>query len=108
MAKEQFVIYQNGDRTELGEIKRPANETSLFVNYHTGDTAANTNLRDLSFLHNEYAYLIIRRSVEPDNERLTDLVDTIMRFTKAHKDDLDKYSTKEKLYSLINNYKHKE
>lgn len=37
----EYIIYQNGDRYELGRIKRITSD-GAFVWYHEGDTAAKT------------------------------------------------------------------
>ena len=48
MAEDEFTegelfVYTNGDRWELGMVKRPNNaEDGYFCWYSTGDTAANT------------------------------------------------------------------
>lgn len=39
---------------EIGKIKRLCND-GAFVYYHTGDTAAKTNYKDLYKIKNEYA-----------------------------------------------------
>ena len=39
----EYFIYVNGDRYELGKVKRPNNTgDGYFCWYHEGDTAANT------------------------------------------------------------------
>lgn len=37
----EYIIYQNGDRFEIGKIKRITND-GAFVWYHEGETAAKT------------------------------------------------------------------
>ena len=62
------VIYTNGDKIELGIVKKACGGDEYFVNYHTGDTAARTHARHLSKISNRYAYRIVR--LDPDgNER---------------------------------------
>lgn len=39
--EDELIIYQNGDRFEIGKIKRVV-EGGAFVYYHSGDTAAKT------------------------------------------------------------------
>lgn len=56
----QFVIYANGSRLELGEIKEIVDDTYCRVWYHTGDTTALTHVRNLSPIQNEYAFNINR------------------------------------------------
>lgn len=70
----EAVLYQNGDRFELGIIKTvildseyyPTDE--YFVWYHTGDTAARTHARHLHKISNSYAFHVIRLDTD-DNER---------------------------------------
>lgn len=64
----ETVIYQNGDRFELGIIKSVCGNDEYFVNYHTGDTAARTNARHLHKIANSYAFHVYRLDTE-DNER---------------------------------------
>lgn len=64
----EVVLYQNGDRFELGIVKKVCGGDEYFVNYHTGDTAARTNARNLHKVANAYAFHVIR--LDPDgNER---------------------------------------
>jgi len=49
----QLVIYKNGDRLEVGKIKR-INGDGAWVWYHSGETAALTNFRNLYPLENAY------------------------------------------------------
>lgn len=50
----QLVMYQNGDRVEIGKIKRIVGDSHAFVWYHAGDTAASTKLTDLKPIENAY------------------------------------------------------
>ena len=59
----EVVLYQNGERFELGVVKS-IRENGYFVNYHTGDTAALTNERDLHKIANSYAFEIRRKSYD--------------------------------------------
>ena len=76
MEKETFpqyevgeaVLYQNGDRFELGIVKRVCGDNSYFVNYGKGDTAARTHAYHLHKIANSYAFHIIRLDPD-DNER---------------------------------------
>lgn len=54
------VIYQCGDRFELGIIRTVCGNDEYFVNYHTGDTAARTHARNLHKIQNGYAFFIER------------------------------------------------
>lgn len=49
----QYIIYQNGDRFEIGKIKRVTSD-GAFVYYSTGDTAAKTPFDCMHKLENEY------------------------------------------------------
>ena len=62
------VIYQNGNRFELGIIKRDCGDDEYFIWYHTGDTAARTHARHLHKISNRYAFHVIRLDPD-DNER---------------------------------------
>ena len=51
----ELFIYVNGDRYELGKVKRPNNDgTGYFCWYHCGETAANTPTRCMHKLQNAY------------------------------------------------------
>lgn len=52
----QYVVYKNGDKHEIGLIKRLIDD-SAFVWYHEGDTAARTNLKDLYPINNEHCII---------------------------------------------------
>lgn len=64
----EAVIYQNGDRFELGIVKRVCGNDEYFINYHTGDTAARTHAEHLHKITNSYAFHVIRLDPD-DNER---------------------------------------
>ena len=49
----EYIIYRNGDRYELGKIKRITND-GAFVYYHEGDTAAKTPFSLMHKIANEY------------------------------------------------------
>lgn len=49
----QLIIYQNGDRFEIGKIKRVVKD-GAFVYYSSGDTAAKTPFDRMHPLVNEY------------------------------------------------------
>ena len=49
----ELFVYVNGDRWELGMVKRPNHDgTGYFCYYSRGDTAANTPLRCMHKLAN--------------------------------------------------------
>ena len=52
----ELIIYQNGDRFEIGKIKR-ITEDGAFVWYHEGETAAKTPFDCMHKLVNAYAIL---------------------------------------------------
>ncbi len=56
----EAVIYQNGDIMQLGIVKSVCGDDDYFVNYHTGDTAARTNARNLHKIANNYAFHVLR------------------------------------------------
>lgn len=60
------VIYTNGDKIELGIVKKVCGEDDYFVNYHTGDTAARTHASHLMKVSNRYAFHITR--LDPDGK----------------------------------------
>ena len=39
--ESEYIVYQNGERFEIGKIKRITND-GAFVRYHEGETAAKT------------------------------------------------------------------
>ena len=49
----ELIIYQNGDRFEIGKIKR-ITEDGAFVWYHEGETAAKTPFDCMHKLINRY------------------------------------------------------
>ncbi len=49
----EFIIYQNGDRYEIGKIKR-LTDNGAFVWYHEGSTAAKTPYDCMHKLVNGY------------------------------------------------------
>lgn len=55
------VIYQCGNRFELGIVKSVCGDDEYFVNYHTGETAARTHARNLHKITNSYAFWIERK-----------------------------------------------
>ena len=53
MKAGQYIIYRNGERYEIGKIKR-VTEDGAFVYYSEGDTAAKTPFECMHPLTNEY------------------------------------------------------
>lgn len=49
----EYIIYQNGDRYEIGKIKRIV-DGGAFVWYHDGETAAKTPFDRMHKIANEY------------------------------------------------------
>ena len=49
----QYIIYQNGDRFEIGKIKR-LTPTGAFVYYSCGDTAEKTPYDHIHPIMNDY------------------------------------------------------
>ena len=49
----EYIIYVNGDRYEIGKIKRIVQD-GAFVWYHSGDTAAKTPFDCMHKLENAY------------------------------------------------------
>ena len=61
----EFVIYQNGTRFELGEVKLICEEKDYyFIHYNTGDVASRTHARNLHKIDNAYAFNIKRLKVD--------------------------------------------
>ncbi len=61
----ELVLYQNGERFELGIVKaivEKANGYAYRVWYHTGDTTALTDESLLHKVENSYAFNVIRKS----------------------------------------------
>ena len=48
-----YIIYQNGDRYEIGKIKRIVDD-GAFVWYHSGNTAAKTPFDCMHKIINDY------------------------------------------------------
>ena len=49
----EYIIYMNGDRAEIGKIKRVVDD-GAYVWYHNGDTAAKTPFDRMFKLVNAY------------------------------------------------------
>lgn len=65
----EAVLYQNGDKFELGIVKSLCGHDEYFVWYHTGDTAARTHARHLHKISNDYAFNIIRLDTDGKERR---------------------------------------
>ena len=48
----ELFVYVNGDRWELGQVKRPREDGKYACWYHTGDTASVTNPENMHKLAN--------------------------------------------------------
>ena len=48
-----YIIYQNGDRYEIGKIKRIVSD-GAFVWYHNGETALKTPFEQMHKIANDY------------------------------------------------------
>jgi len=60
----EVVLYQNGDKFELGIVKRFGNKpNTYFIWYHMGDTAACTDEINLHKIINLYAFDIKRITI---------------------------------------------
>lgn len=64
----EAVLYQSGDKFELGIVKSLCGHDEYFVWYHTGDTAARTHARYMHKISNDYAFKITRLDIN-GNER---------------------------------------
>lgn len=103
----RIKVYRNGERYELGEVKTKLDEKSFRINYHTGDTSARTSADLVKDLENEYAFLILRRSVETNNNKILDFAAAIVESLSEHLGHLDEESyvaVIKKLYDLVNAY----
>ena len=71
--KGEVVLYQNGERFELGVVKEVINKEDVCLRpagyayrvwYHTGDTTALTDESLLHKVENAYAFNVIRKSAD--------------------------------------------
>ena len=60
-SEDEPVIYQCGNRFELGIVKSVCGDDEYFVNYHTGETAARNHATNLHTITNGYAFWIERK-----------------------------------------------
>lgn len=120
--ENEVVIYQNGDHFELGVVKKVVpkrftkvtkttnaemigedNHYSYFVLYHIGETAALTDEDNLRKISNEYAFLILRRSVEEEKRPAKELASYLISCSPIKfKDDSELYVNV--FAALINSY----
>lgn len=122
---DDIVIYQNGSLFELGIIKevipqgKPLknifDETTYAsykyrVYYHTGDTSAVTDEHLLHAIHNEYAFLIMRRKADtssidetPARELAASIIDHTPMLTDLEGDAY--FDTEDTFTEIINNWK---
>ena len=49
----EYIVYQNGDRYEIGRIKRITDD-GAFVWYHNGETASKTPFEQMHKIANDY------------------------------------------------------
>lgn len=85
----QHIIYRNGERYEIGKIKR-VTEDGAFVYYSEGDTAAKTPFECMHPLTNEY---VIKETslggehvIRPDKDKVSDLLYHIYSIQSPHLD----------------------
>lgn len=85
----QYIIYRNGERYELGKIKR-VSEDGAFVYYSEGDTAAKTPFECMHPLTNEY---VIKETslggehvIQPDKGKVSGLLHEIYLIQSPHLD----------------------
>lgn len=87
MKKGQTVLYQNGDSYYLGKIKHVDGEYA-FIQTHLGETASRCNISLLKPFENEYAFLILKKSVETDEGEIYDLCKNISNSTCCNIKDI--------------------
>ena len=68
----EYVVYRSGDpeSVEIGCVKSVASQDAVFVNYHSGDTAASTRIADLLPISN--ASMITRTALATDGAAETE------------------------------------
>lgn len=65
----EAIIYQNHDSFEIGIVKKICENGDLFVNYHTGDTAARTPKENIHKIKNLYAFHVYRLNTDDEEIR---------------------------------------
>lgn len=63
----EYIIYKNGDRCELGRIKRIVSD-GAFVYYSSGDTASKTPFSCMYKLANDYLIIATSLGGEDDTD----------------------------------------
>lgn len=81
MLKGDLVLYKNGSY-KLGKIKNVFDD-HCFVWYHTGDTAACTNKKDLIKIENGHAFLILKRNACTDSIQDTEARQLALKVIEA-------------------------
>lgn len=128
----QVVLYQNGTSFELGIVKEvverivkqhlrqdglygePTGEDTIQfcyrVWYHTGDTSALTDERNLHELKNAYAFLVMRRKADtssidetPARQLAASIIDDTSQLTELEGESY--YECEDALTELINEFK---
>lgn len=128
----QVVLYQNGTTFELGIVKEvverivkqrlrqdglygePTGEDTIQfcyrVWYHTGDTSALTDERNLHEIKNAYAFLVIRRKADtssidetPARQLAASIIDDTSQLTELEGEAY--YECEDALTELINEFK---
>ena len=104
MSKEfkenELIIYQNGDRFEIGRIKR-LTEDGAFVYYHSGDTAAKTPFDCMHKLINNYC--IVKTTLYGDKGRKGDKMIDLCKLFGVKELEEFKIGTHENPYRIYNN-----
>ena len=128
----QVVLYQNGTSFELGIVKEvverivkqhlkqdglygePTGEDTIQfyyrVWYHTGDTSALTDERNLHEIKNDYAFLVMRRKADtssindtPARQLAASIIDNTSQLTELEGESY--YECEDGLTELINEFK---
>lgn len=122
----QVVLYQNGTSFELGIVKEvvelkqdglygePTGEDTIQfyyrVWYHTGDTSALTDERNLHEIKNAYAFLVMRRKADtssindtPARQLAAFIIDKTSQLTELEGESY--YECEDGLTELINEFK---
>ena len=102
----QPVIYINGPIYSLGIVKSIETDGkdsfNYYVQYHTGSTAACTHESDLKSISNEYAFLIVRKSVEEEIQEnpIRQLAEKILKDSPF--EELDYFKFEDYITNLLN------
>ncbi|MDD4070012.1 MAG: hypothetical protein PHF05_06130 [Candidatus Izemoplasmatales bacterium] len=118
--KGQVVLYQNGTSFELGIVKevveqhlrkdKPTIQFYYRVWYHTGDTSALTDERNLHEIKNVYAFLVMRRKADTSSindtharQLAASIIDNTSQLTELKGESY--YKWEDALTELINKFK---